>query len=269
MKLKLKHEGGITLIALIITIIILVILAAVSINTIYNMGIVEKGTHGVQQYSQKAVEENQMMGSVAGLIESTVSKIQDIIKEGANDKLTNLTGTTWRFSETTTWNDLYDLDLFNAITETYPGYGRMYFNFTSRVKITRPLTDNEIMLYAQSMTGETSGEAYEQAVAYLSTIKAGDEGYISCKDLLIPDGITGVDWGYSVTDYDQIGYIVFSVSDFDENNHHAWLKLPSDYQGFYGTILDESSFDIEITGGQDATNPALINWFKSKAARVK
>ena len=46
----MNKEKGITLIALIITIIILVILAAVSIRAAYNMGIVSHAVNGAEGY---------------------------------------------------------------------------------------------------------------------------------------------------------------------------------------------------------------------------
>lgn len=82
MQKRLKQERGITLIALIISVIIMVILATVAINSIYNMAIVNKAQDGVQQYAQKSVEENQMLDSTVGLIESTVENLQGI--QGGN-----------------------------------------------------------------------------------------------------------------------------------------------------------------------------------------
>ena len=74
---KFKKEGGITLIALIITIIILVILAAVSIRAIYNMGIVGHAINGTQQYAERAKEENAMFGNLGSFIDNAVSKIKE------------------------------------------------------------------------------------------------------------------------------------------------------------------------------------------------
>ena len=74
----LKKEEGITLIALIITIIILVILAAVSIRAVYNMGIVNYTVNGTQDYAKVAVKENQMLDSTGNLIEDTVKRISAI-----------------------------------------------------------------------------------------------------------------------------------------------------------------------------------------------
>lgn len=78
MKITNNKENGITLIALIITIIILVILAAVSVRAVYEMGIVNHAVNGTQQYAQKAVEENQILGDTSNLIENTLEKLNNI-----------------------------------------------------------------------------------------------------------------------------------------------------------------------------------------------
>jgi len=72
------NERGITLIALIITIIILVILAAVSIRAVYNMSIVGHAINGTQQYAERAKEENKMLGDTVNVIESTLGKLDNI-----------------------------------------------------------------------------------------------------------------------------------------------------------------------------------------------
>jgi len=78
MNKKFKNQSGITLIALIITIIILVILAAVSIRAVYNMGIVGHAINGTQQYAEGAVAENRMFGDIGSFIDNAVSKIKEI-----------------------------------------------------------------------------------------------------------------------------------------------------------------------------------------------
>ena len=77
-KRNFKEEQGITLIALIITIIILVILAAVSVRAVYNMGIVDYAINGTQNYAGAAVKENQMLGETGLLIENTITKLNEI-----------------------------------------------------------------------------------------------------------------------------------------------------------------------------------------------
>ena len=89
MKKFLKNQKGITLIALIITIVILVILAAVSIRAVTNMEIVGQATNGVQEYTQKSVEENIIMDRAGNLIDKTVENINDIQKETVADSFNN------------------------------------------------------------------------------------------------------------------------------------------------------------------------------------
>ena len=73
-----SEEKGITLIALIITIIILVILAAVSIRAVANMGIVGHAINGTQQYAESAKAENEMLGETVDLLENTLGKLNNI-----------------------------------------------------------------------------------------------------------------------------------------------------------------------------------------------
>ncbi len=61
MKGKLKQTKGITLIALIITIIILLILAAVSIRLVINGGIIDKSKYAVDQYSEEEKAEQEKL----------------------------------------------------------------------------------------------------------------------------------------------------------------------------------------------------------------
>ena len=69
MKEKLEKQKGITLIALIISIIVMLILAAVSINIIINQGIITKSKTASDKYNQKAEEEQENLTSWEQLIE--------------------------------------------------------------------------------------------------------------------------------------------------------------------------------------------------------
>ena len=57
MKVNLKSKRGITLVALIITIIVLLILAMVSIRLVMNGGIIDKSKNAVDKYSQEEIQE--------------------------------------------------------------------------------------------------------------------------------------------------------------------------------------------------------------------
>ena len=82
MKEYLRKEEGITLIALIITIIILVILAAVSIRAVYNMGIVGHAINGTQDYARAAKEENRMLDRTGSYIDEALEKLREIQGNG-------------------------------------------------------------------------------------------------------------------------------------------------------------------------------------------
>ena len=56
-KLMNKKENGITLVALVITIIVLIILAAVSINAVMNEGLIENAKTAKEKYSEAETEE--------------------------------------------------------------------------------------------------------------------------------------------------------------------------------------------------------------------
>ena len=65
---QMKQEGGITLIALIITIIVLVILAAVTLNSIFGSNIVGIATNGAINYAEEQQKELGMLNDVSDLL---------------------------------------------------------------------------------------------------------------------------------------------------------------------------------------------------------
>ena len=67
MKTKL-NEGGITLIALIITIIVLVILAAVTLNSIFGSNIIGLATNGAINYAEEQQKELGMLNDVSDML---------------------------------------------------------------------------------------------------------------------------------------------------------------------------------------------------------
>ena len=73
-----KSENGITLIALIITIIILVIMAAVSINAVYNMKIVNYAVNASEGYAKHLEEEKKEDEKVSNVIAEAVEIINSI-----------------------------------------------------------------------------------------------------------------------------------------------------------------------------------------------
>lgn len=70
-------KGGITLVALIITVIILVILAAVTIITLQHSKMIEYAVEGAQKYELEQQNEMNEIAGLESLIENTLDKLKD------------------------------------------------------------------------------------------------------------------------------------------------------------------------------------------------
>ncbi len=75
-KARIRQEGGITLMALIITIIVLIILAAITIGTAYTSGIIQMGTQGAKDYANSALKENEILNETTAYVEDVVKNIK-------------------------------------------------------------------------------------------------------------------------------------------------------------------------------------------------
>lgn len=70
----MKAEKGITLVALVITIIVLLILAMVSISIVYNQGLIQKSKEAVETHNQKAEEENHTLTEAATNVQAYIDQ---------------------------------------------------------------------------------------------------------------------------------------------------------------------------------------------------
>ena len=75
---KTKAQKGITLIALIITVVILMILAAVAINSITNEGIISKTEDTTDKFKQEQEKEKDVLDYYEDLIEGKVKYVKDV-----------------------------------------------------------------------------------------------------------------------------------------------------------------------------------------------
>lgn len=64
-------EHGITLVALIITIIVLIILAAVSIKAVFDMNFVNLASNAVLNYTEAQAKEKEDMNDIDSFLQST------------------------------------------------------------------------------------------------------------------------------------------------------------------------------------------------------
>ena len=77
-----KKEKGITLVALIITIIVLLILAGVSISFVFNGGILDKTQSAVNEYENAADEEKNVLDKIDKYLEDKLPKIPEVDENG-------------------------------------------------------------------------------------------------------------------------------------------------------------------------------------------
>lgn len=72
----LRGQKGITLVALVVTIIVLIILASVSISLLLGQyGVITKAQEGAQNMQAAAGAENNMLAYVDQFVENTISNI--------------------------------------------------------------------------------------------------------------------------------------------------------------------------------------------------
>ena len=71
MKTKIKQEKGITLIALVVTIVVLLILAGVSVNALFgNSGIIEKAKEAQNAMDKAAENDQKQIGELTDWIDN-------------------------------------------------------------------------------------------------------------------------------------------------------------------------------------------------------
>ena len=71
----LKKKKGITLVALIITIIVLLILAGVSLSFVLNGGILDKSQQAVNEYQNAANNESEILEYINSTLEQKINEI--------------------------------------------------------------------------------------------------------------------------------------------------------------------------------------------------
>ena len=76
LKERVRQEKGITLVALIITIIVLVILAAVTINAAFNSGIIETAVNGAVNYAKAQEQEKVTFDELDGNLQDIVKRLE-------------------------------------------------------------------------------------------------------------------------------------------------------------------------------------------------
>ena len=254
-----KPNRGITLIALVITIIVMLILAGVTINLVTRGGLFDYAGNAAQQTKLARDAEQKYVESITNNLPTEVL-------------IAKYTGTTWRFSPSISTDDLFDDDLF-SIGHEYgsPGYRIINVDFVSTATLKRKITEEEANYFTQGMNIEDQDE-YDEMVDYFLSLNVGETGYIKCSGLCLGDGTTGQDIDCLVDSFNQNGRLFFLVFDARYGNglavHGCSIKLPSFWGPFYEDLYEVSTCDIIITGGEDSQKPEFINWLQEHASQV-
>ena len=88
----LKNQNGITLVALVITIVILIILATISISFAINGGLFDQATKGGEMYANSAFVENAELQKVEEKVNQIFEDL-DVFKDAADTGTTETTET--------------------------------------------------------------------------------------------------------------------------------------------------------------------------------
>lgn len=70
----MKAEKGITLVALVITIIVLLILAMVSISIVYNQGLIKNSQDAVKTHTNQAANEQTTINTAADNVQAWINQ---------------------------------------------------------------------------------------------------------------------------------------------------------------------------------------------------
>ena len=218
LKTKEINSKGITLVALIITIIVLLILAMVSISLIMNGGIIGKSKSGVDQYSNEEIGEQIKLAYT----EHQMSQYTDdqITFQQALDKVF---GTNEATATPTQTNGEYTVAFAD---------GRA-FTFNSTTGVVTPATS--------SSSGQGSGTGgTSQAISTITSANYGD--YIDLGQDVVKTSATTDDW--RILYNDTTNKVVYAIlADYLPNNNAAVTATGLDTYGTYGvySITDRAT----------------------------
>ena len=168
MKSKLKKQNGITLVALVITIIVLLILAMVSIKIVMDGGLITRASKSTDTHTIEAEKEAIQLGYAAYQVDLASKVTADLKVDGA--KVTPK-GEDWSVTFTKTNNE-YELKKDGTITLTKQGDGTV---------TTTGWKDNGDDTFTKGDVTVKLGDIvnYDEGTGYSTTVKAEKSGYSS------------------------------------------------------------------------------------------
>ena len=163
-----RSENGITLIALIITIIILVILAAVSIRAVTNMKIVDYAVNGAENYAKAGKTENKVLDDTVSFIDEAVAKVENAAETNyASEILTQTNGQ----NVYDVWNQTLTLSDGIKAQPLGPSFtaDEIYYLCGGKIYKATWNVDSEITSVAET-NKSASGLGYNESTGKLTTV---------------------------------------------------------------------------------------------------
>ena len=123
MKTKIKQEKGITLIALVITIVVLLILAGVSVNALFgNSGIIQKAQNAQNKMNKATENDQKEINELNNWIENHVNGTESVDTPDESTKISfTIDNVTYQAEEGMTWSQWAEsayntIDIYDAGT---------------------------------------------------------------------------------------------------------------------------------------------------------
>ena len=166
---KFKKESGITLIALIITVIILVILAAVSIRAVTNMKIVDYAVNGAENYAKAGKAENKTLDETVSFIDQAVERVN---KASETDYTAEILAQTNGEIVSDVWNQTLTLSDGTKALPLGPSFtaDETYYLCDGKVYKVSFNHDNGVVTGASETNKSASGLGYNATTGKLTTV---------------------------------------------------------------------------------------------------
>ena len=167
---KLEKERGITLIALIITIIILVILAAVSIRAVTNMKVVDYAVNGAENYAKAGKAENKTLDDTVSFIDEAVEKVNKAAN--GTDYSAEIFAEIESENVYDVWNQTLTLSDGTKAVPLGPSFtaDETYYLCDGKVYKVSFNNDNGMVTGASETSKSVSGLGYNNATGKLTTV---------------------------------------------------------------------------------------------------
>ena len=251
-KLKNKQEKGITLIALVVTIVVLLILAGVSISLVLNNnGVISKAKEAKNRYAEAQTNE-----------EKQLNEVSDWIKEAVYDPA--LDGVTipegYYYVGGTKAKGLVISDA-EADNEKYKGQENVGKDLQGNqwvwVPVETPSSLYTTVAAGQKLAGNTGVKTTKYTnsniISGVTRVKPGDTS--SCRE---PDIVVGSDGAkYDYANYATAGYSsLANMAETMKSDYEEMIESLEKYKGFY-----IGRYELTANGEKTGASQTDVDWY--------